>query len=66
MKQPQNTASLFHRLRIILVETSRPGNIGAVARAMKTMGKALLSGKSDGYRLSCHQVSHVQKMHKKV
>jgi tRNA/rRNA methyltransferase len=38
MKQPQNTASLFHRLRIILVETSRPGNIGAVARAMKTMG----------------------------
>jgi tRNA/rRNA methyltransferase len=38
MKQPQNTASLFQRLRIILVETSRPGNIGAVARAMKTMG----------------------------
>jgi tRNA/rRNA methyltransferase len=38
MKQPQNTATLFHRLRIILVETSRPGNIGSVARAMKTMG----------------------------
>jgi len=30
--------SLFRRLRFILVETSRPGNIGAAARAMKTMG----------------------------
>jgi tRNA/rRNA methyltransferase len=30
--------NLFHRLRFILVETSRAGNIGAVARAMKTMG----------------------------
>ncbi len=30
--------SLFKRLRFILVETSRPGNIGAAARAMKTMG----------------------------
>ncbi|WP_377701135.1 RNA methyltransferase [Pseudoduganella sp. UC29_71] len=38
MKQPENTATLFQRLRIILVETSRPGNIGSVARAMKTMG----------------------------
>lgn len=26
------------RLRFVLVETSRPGNIGAAARAMKTMG----------------------------
>ncbi len=26
------------RIRIVLVETSHPGNIGAVARAMKTMG----------------------------
>jgi tRNA/rRNA methyltransferase len=26
------------RLRFVLVESSRPGNIGAVARAMKTMG----------------------------
>ncbi len=26
------------RLRIVLVETSHPGNIGATARAMKTMG----------------------------
>lgn len=30
--------SVFRRLRIVLVDTSHPGNIGAVARAMKTMG----------------------------
>jgi tRNA/rRNA methyltransferase len=30
--------SVFTRLRIVLVDTSHPGNIGAVARAMKTMG----------------------------
>lgn len=30
--------SIFSRLRFVLVETSHPGNIGAVARAMKTMG----------------------------
>jgi tRNA/rRNA methyltransferase len=30
--------SLFNRLRFVLVETSRAGNIGSVARAMKTMG----------------------------
>ncbi len=29
---------LFRRLRFVLVETSRPGNIGSAARAMKTMG----------------------------
>lgn len=34
--------SLFHRVRFVLVETSRPGNIGAAARAMKTMGFAEL------------------------
>lgn len=33
--QPVN---LFDRVRFVLVETSRPGNIGAAARAMKTMG----------------------------
>lgn len=38
MKQPEFSSSLFKRLRFILVETSRPGNIGAAARAMKTMG----------------------------
>jgi tRNA/rRNA methyltransferase len=30
--------SLFKRLRFVLVQTSRAGNIGSVARAMKTMG----------------------------
>lgn len=29
---------LFDRVRFVLVETSRPGNIGSAARAMKTMG----------------------------
>ncbi len=29
---------LFNRLRFVLVETSRAGNIGSAARAMKTMG----------------------------
>lgn len=30
--------SILNNIRIILIETSHPGNIGAVARAMKTMG----------------------------
>lgn len=38
MNQPEINTSLFNRLRFVLVETSHPGNIGAVARAMKTMG----------------------------
>jgi tRNA/rRNA methyltransferase len=38
MNLPEINTTLFTRLRFILVETSRPGNIGAVARAMKTMG----------------------------
>lgn len=29
---------MFENIRIVLVETSHPGNIGAAARAMKTMG----------------------------
>ncbi|MCF7985872.1 MAG: tRNA (cytosine(32)/uridine(32)-2'-O)-methyltransferase TrmJ, partial [Thiohalocapsa sp.] len=33
----QLTASLA-RIRFVLVETTHTGNIGAVARAMKTMG----------------------------
>ena len=28
----------FSNIKIVLVETSHPGNIGSVARAMKTMG----------------------------
>lgn len=38
MNQPETSTSLFNRLRFVLVDTSHPGNIGAVARAMKTMG----------------------------
>jgi tRNA/rRNA methyltransferase len=38
MNLSQIDTSLFKRLRFVLVETSRPGNIGAAARAMKTMG----------------------------
>jgi tRNA/rRNA methyltransferase len=38
MNLSQINTSVFNRLRFILIETSRAGNIGAVARAMKTMG----------------------------
>ncbi|NEX59903.1 RNA methyltransferase [Noviherbaspirillum galbum] len=41
MNQPQSPSSLsvlFEKLRFVLVETSHPGNIGAAARAIKTMG----------------------------
>ena len=38
MNKPDNPTSVFTRLRFVLVETSRAGNIGAAARAMKTMG----------------------------
>lgn len=34
----QHHVSALDRVRIVLVETSHPGNIGAAARAMKTMG----------------------------
>jgi tRNA (cytidine32/uridine32-2'-O)-methyltransferase len=36
MSEPIN--SLFPAVRIVLIETSHPGNIGATARAMKNMG----------------------------
>jgi tRNA/rRNA methyltransferase len=35
---PSPGSTVFERVRVVLVETSRPGNIGAAARAMKTMG----------------------------
>lgn len=38
MMPPEIPTSVFTRLRFVLVETSRAGNIGATARAMKTMG----------------------------
>lgn len=34
---------IFEQIKIVLVETSHPGNIGAAARAMKTMGLSRLS-----------------------
>jgi TrmH family RNA methyltransferase len=33
-----DTLEMLDRIRVVLVRTSHPGNIGAVARAMKTMG----------------------------
>jgi len=38
MNSPQSDIPVFNRLRFVLVETYHPGNIGAIARAMKTMG----------------------------
>ena len=38
MNQTKTDTSVFTRLRFVLVETSRAGNVGSVARAMKTMG----------------------------
>lgn len=38
MNQPKTDTSIFRTLRFILVETSHPGNVGATARAIKTMG----------------------------
>lgn len=38
MNPTETVSSLFKRLRFVLVETSRAGNVGSVARALKTMG----------------------------
>ncbi len=38
MNLTQTSNDLSSRLRFVLVETSHPGNVGAAARAMKTMG----------------------------
>lgn len=35
---PMPTNSLVSRVRIVMMETSHPGNVGSAARAMKTMG----------------------------
>lgn len=40
MNPTTSPQTLFDRLRFVLVETSRAGNIGSAARAMKTMGFA--------------------------
>jgi TrmH family RNA methyltransferase len=39
----QANSSLFEKIRIVLVNTSHPGNIGATARAMKNMGLSKLT-----------------------
>ncbi len=36
------TEDILNRIRVVLVRTSHPGNIGAAARAMKTMGLSKL------------------------
>jgi len=33
-----NTSPAFNNIRVVLCQTSHPGNIGSTARAMKTMG----------------------------
>lgn len=38
MNLPSTSTSLFDRLRFVLIGTSHPGNVGAAARAIKTMG----------------------------
>ena len=38
MNQRKTDTSVFSNLRFILVGTSHPGNVGAAARAIKTMG----------------------------
>src|SRR5437764_10510426 len=40
MNPTETDIPLFKRLRFVLVETSRAGNVGSVSRAMKTMGFA--------------------------
>ena len=34
----KNEKKLLNHIKIVLVETKTPGNLGASARAMKTMG----------------------------
>lgn len=40
--KPNNDPDCFNRVRIVLVNTTHPGNIGAAARAMKNMGLSQL------------------------
>ena len=43
MPETSSTASVADLVRIVLVETTHPGNIGAAARAMHTMGLSQLT-----------------------
>jgi tRNA (cytidine32/uridine32-2'-O)-methyltransferase len=42
MKRSAEEAGALDKIRFVMVETSHPGNIGAAARAMKTMGLSRL------------------------
>jgi len=39
---PHNSSDLLARIRVVLINTTHPGNIGATARAMKVMGLSQL------------------------
>ncbi len=39
---PQKSSDLLSRVRVVLINTTHPGNIGATARAMKVMGLSKL------------------------
>jgi TrmH family RNA methyltransferase len=41
-RSPAEAAALLARMRIVLIHTTHPGNIGAAARAMKVMGLSAL------------------------
>lgn len=43
LSEQSNSPSAFNNIRIVLVNTSHPGNIGATARAMKNMGLSKLT-----------------------
>ncbi|MBI3054481.1 MAG: tRNA (cytosine(32)/uridine(32)-2'-O)-methyltransferase TrmJ, partial [Betaproteobacteria bacterium] len=38
-----NCADALKNIRVVLTQTSHPGNIGAAARALKTMGLGTLA-----------------------
>ena len=51
----------FSKVKIVLVETSHPGNIGSAARAMKTMGFSnlyLVNPKCEINEISYAMASH--------
>ncbi len=56
MNPPSSVSSLSKRLRFVLVETSHPGNVGAAARAMRTMGFSELVLVNPRYEnVLCHE-----------
>jgi tRNA/rRNA methyltransferase/tRNA (cytidine32/uridine32-2'-O)-methyltransferase len=43
MNESETNPSAFAQIKVVLIETSHPGNIGAAARAMKNMGLSRLT-----------------------